>query len=969
MKTKRRISISLVVIFLTICMFIGSTFAWFTSETIVKNNIIKGGELGVGLSHLGATMSEDQKTIIADADEEIESSENIDSTVFYDIKPYEEKDKGIFDSDTLWEPGASHCEVVQVTANKDFSVKFKMYFGPEGTFEEEVYEFAKEENAAYAKNDNATLNKVGLGGLPFEVYTKSFVDAPDTNAEASEDVWPGYDSLFENINNPEDLINAGWTFTDLSVNPVASVAQGEAKKGAYEAGDNYHSIVAMVVKLKESVGNEWQGEGRNFDIKLIATQLNADEDAYTKDYDKDAGFIEAKYYTDYADYALVSKILPFSSSKINEGRASKMDIPKIVSLDRGQSYDWLMIDEEEGTLVKKTPAFVIEKSDVYPYGEDINSAINAKLEEYASKELINEKFTPLLATNGGSINVIDSQLYDDYMNVLYLLSPGEEGSKGFFYANSEGGYIIQSYKSNSPENGYSTDSSIGYHPVIHVNKDIVEFVKREEIAILVEKGNITDKYSREQARSMVDFSYTSDNFDVYFIDESQQLLVSFKDRFEGGNVVLPTMYCESEEIVPLMAEIDINSIGAGGISQSIKRLFFGGETVEDIKDDMTIIMSTTTKPQIEVYTDQYGNKIFENFASVHLTEASNNETKTISPRFVATDNSCMTITNYVAASQNTVDATLERFKSTLSNNFMPIANSKNASIRSMLMLTISDVDIISEETVKHLRSNNEKEGLKTLAQGSDYFYVRCGDELKLMKYEDGFTKEIDDYKNYDVHFEFKFKENIIDFVTVDETYKVNIIADQSFDSPIVIGTKLSNYGKQSAVFGEKDDKLIATFDVVPGGEVHIIPENMRKLNTGITWCFAEEIRKDNYLATGSLMSYSKENILNNIDLYVYPRITLQLYSYEENIFGGDGKYISSNIVDESTGESITGNYGEQGGVYHYFIDFLDIKDTTITLKSHEGRHWELNEMKLESNTITLNGDGSNVSCNNKLDAN
>ena len=52
---------------------------------------------------------------------------------------------------------------------------------------------------------------------------------------------------------------------------------------------------ALVIHMDENAGNEYQGGQVEFDINVLATQLNAEEDAFGKDYDKNANFDKFGY--------------------------------------------------------------------------------------------------------------------------------------------------------------------------------------------------------------------------------------------------------------------------------------------------------------------------------------------------------------------------------------------------------------------------------------------------------------------------------------------------------------------------------------------------------------------------------------------------------------------------------------------------------------------------------------------------
>ncbi|MBQ4269285.1 MAG: hypothetical protein IJB97_06530, partial [Clostridia bacterium] len=91
---------SIVAMFLTISMFVGTTFAWFTDSVQSANNIIKAGNLDITLEYLAN-----------------------DGTSWNDVEGSSE----ILDADALWEPG--YTEDVYLRIKNAGSLALKYQFG------------------------------------------------------------------------------------------------------------------------------------------------------------------------------------------------------------------------------------------------------------------------------------------------------------------------------------------------------------------------------------------------------------------------------------------------------------------------------------------------------------------------------------------------------------------------------------------------------------------------------------------------------------------------------------------------------------------------------------------------------------------------------------------------------------------------------------------------------------------------
>ena len=77
---------------------------------------------------------------------------------------------------------------------------------------------------------------------------------------------------------------SGWNGGDNVVSGAQTISETKDLK----AGKTHYFALSM--HMDEGAGSEYQGGKINFDVSVQATQLNAEEDAFGSDYDKDASF-------------------------------------------------------------------------------------------------------------------------------------------------------------------------------------------------------------------------------------------------------------------------------------------------------------------------------------------------------------------------------------------------------------------------------------------------------------------------------------------------------------------------------------------------------------------------------------------------------------------------------------------------------------------------------------------------------
>ncbi len=150
-----------------------------------------------------------------------------------------ESKAALFDYDK-WEPGYTTYQVLKVVNNGTLALKWKAHFASE--------------------------NEVGMLADAIDVYVNT---AEPTSVPADRETvegWTKEATLTQFINNLE------------------SVTVGELAPQA-------EAYLSIGLKMRESAGNEYQGKTLGaFDVRILATQLTAEEDAFDDQYDADAEY-------------------------------------------------------------------------------------------------------------------------------------------------------------------------------------------------------------------------------------------------------------------------------------------------------------------------------------------------------------------------------------------------------------------------------------------------------------------------------------------------------------------------------------------------------------------------------------------------------------------------------------------------------------------------------------------------------
>lgn len=223
--TKRTLLASVLSLVLCITMLIGTTFAWFTDTATSNNNKIVAGNLDVQL-----LMYDENANATAENGKYVDISANSAPIFGAANSQIAQNDS----KDTLWEPGKTQVVYLAIKNNGNLALKYQV-----------VLDVTNPENG---KNLYEAMQ---------------YVITP----------------------NAKDGVVTPWDATNARVpelgKQVVSNGEKELKKGETH-------YFALSVHMKEEAGNEYQDGAIDFDLNVLATQLNAESDSFGTDYDKDA---------------------------------------------------------------------------------------------------------------------------------------------------------------------------------------------------------------------------------------------------------------------------------------------------------------------------------------------------------------------------------------------------------------------------------------------------------------------------------------------------------------------------------------------------------------------------------------------------------------------------------------------------------------------------------------------------------
>ena len=224
--TKKSLLLSTISLVLCFAMLLGTTWAWFTDEVTSGSNRIVAGNLDIDL------LMDKTNGGTAESYVSIAGGQG-------DI--FKEADKAQNSNATLWEPGKTQFAKLAVENKGNLAVKYTAYI--------DVTDNGLVGSLEYALISSKTP-------LPTESVTN----------------WAAVKAIPSIITG--DIVAGRNT-----------IATGVLDEIAQKGTPNERDYVLLAVHMKEEAGNEYQGKDAIIDVTIVATQKDAESDAFGPDYD------------------------------------------------------------------------------------------------------------------------------------------------------------------------------------------------------------------------------------------------------------------------------------------------------------------------------------------------------------------------------------------------------------------------------------------------------------------------------------------------------------------------------------------------------------------------------------------------------------------------------------------------------------------------------------------------------------
>ena len=230
---------SIISLLLCVSMLVGTTFAWFTDSVTSANNVIKSGNLDIVLEYWNGTKWTDVK------------------------------DQSNILTNQLWEPGVTEIAYLRVANAGSLALKYQM--------------------GVNIVSETPGVNQAGQKFLLSD-YIMFGLAQVEVDAETKAPVTYGTREAAVAAVNAEDAeAKAAIISTGYSKNSALYPADKIPNDIAGAASELY---LALVVYMPTTVGNEANHNGTqpeiNLGINVFATQVEAENDSFGSDYDKDA---------------------------------------------------------------------------------------------------------------------------------------------------------------------------------------------------------------------------------------------------------------------------------------------------------------------------------------------------------------------------------------------------------------------------------------------------------------------------------------------------------------------------------------------------------------------------------------------------------------------------------------------------------------------------------------------------------
>lgn len=244
---------SLLCLVLCVTMFLGTTYAWFTSEVNNEGNEIYIGTLDVELEKLNKVFTDENDKWLSLSETDANGQNNTK----------------LFDSGIRWEPGYTALETVRITNEGDLAFKYLLSF-TDG-------KIVKDENdtqTAAEPDESAELEELRAVAENFEVYVHAGeLEAKPADFEAIVEESEKEDGKWTRVGNLADVLEGKFVF------------EGNMDQAAVTATEKtFHTYTIALHMSEATAGEDMMGKKISLNVKLVAHQTVSEQDAFGNQY-------------------------------------------------------------------------------------------------------------------------------------------------------------------------------------------------------------------------------------------------------------------------------------------------------------------------------------------------------------------------------------------------------------------------------------------------------------------------------------------------------------------------------------------------------------------------------------------------------------------------------------------------------------------------------------------------------------
>ena len=318
---------SLLSLVLCVTMFLGTSYAWFTSEVNNSGNEIYVGTLKVGLFKEVPYGSETPTLV-----------DLADNATVTDPATGAESSPKLFDSGIRWEPGYTALETIQIVNQGDLAFKYVLNFtdgtlaavlsadnqgaegqSAEGQSAEGQSTEGQSSEGQSAEGQGAAAQRVSLEYVAkyFDVWvfdhSKKKYNAPASYAEIENEVKEeNKENGWKKVGTLDEVL-AGTTVLSGDMNEVRISAQeASAINAGTTDGVPTSAKYTIALHMQEGAGPEVMGRKISLNVKLVAYQMTSEMDDLAKESEASGS---TTYYDDLTPVAGVEELKKALASK------------------------------------------------------------------------------------------------------------------------------------------------------------------------------------------------------------------------------------------------------------------------------------------------------------------------------------------------------------------------------------------------------------------------------------------------------------------------------------------------------------------------------------------------------------------------------------------------------------------------------------------------------------------------------